>query len=223
MGGTSFDASLVRDGSPAMNTEGEIDRLRITLPMLDIATIGAGGGSIGWIDHGGLLRMGPASAGAAPGPACYGRGGERPTCTDADLLLGYLDPEFFAGGAMRLDRSRAVTAVREQIADPLGIDLEQAAAGMYGVINANMAHGVREITVKRGLDPREFPMVVAGGAGGIHACMIARELEIPTLWFRPRHRRCARRGCCCAISSTTSCAPVSAHWMASHPTNSRLS
>ncbi|MCP3993717.1 MAG: hydantoinase/oxoprolinase family protein [bacterium] len=181
MGGTSFDASLVRDGSPAMNTEGEIDRLRITLPMLDIATIGAGGGSIGWIDQGGLLRMGPASAGAVPGPACYSRGGERPTCTDADLLLGYLDPGFFAGGTMRLDRSRAERAVREQIADPLGIDLQLAAAGMYGVINANMAHGVREITIKRGLDPREFPMVVAGGAGGIHACMIARELEIPTL------------------------------------------
>jgi N-methylhydantoinase A len=181
MGGTSFDASLVRDGCPAMNTEGEIDRLRITLPMLDIATIGAGGGSIGWIDHGGLLRMGPASAGAAPGPACYGREGERPTCTDADLLLGYLDPEFFAGGTMSLDRSRAAMVVQDQIADPLGIDLDQAAAGMYGVINANMAHGVREITVKRGLDPREFPMVVAGGAGGIHACMIARELDIPTL------------------------------------------
>ena len=181
MGGTSFDASLVRDGAAATATEGEIDRLRIALPMLDIATIGAGGGSIGWIDEGGLLRMGPASAGALPGPACYGRGGERPTCSDADLVLGYLDPDFFAGGQMKLDRARAEAAIRAGVAEPLGLDLEEAAAGMYRVICANMAHGVREVTVKRGLDPREFPMVVAGGAGSLHACAIASELEIPTL------------------------------------------
>jgi N-methylhydantoinase A len=181
MGGTSFDASLVRDGHAATATEGEIDRLRIALPMLDITTIGAGGGSIGWIDKGGLLRMGPESAGAVPGPACYRRGGERPTCTDADLVLGYLDPEFFAGGKLPLDPERARRAVRDQIAQPLGMEVEEAAAGMYRVINANMAHGVRQITIRRGLDPREFPMVVAGGAGALHACMIAEELEIPTL------------------------------------------
>jgi len=181
MGGTSFDASLVRGGRAATSSGGEIDRLRIALPMLDIATIGAGGGSIGWIDEGGLLRMGPASAGASPGPACYGRGGERPTCTDADLVLGYLDPDFFAGGQMALDAQRARDAIRAGIAEPLGLDLEQAAAGMYRVINANMAHGVREITVKRGLDPREFPLVVAGGAGALHACMIARELGMGSL------------------------------------------
>ncbi|MHC4225011.1 MAG: hydantoinase/oxoprolinase family protein, partial [Planctomycetota bacterium] len=181
MGGTSFDASLVRDGVAAMATEGEIARLRIALPMLDIATIGAGGGSIGWIDEGGLLRMGPQSAGAAPGPACYGRGGKEPACTDADLVLGYLDPDFFAGGKLRLQTDRARDTIRERIATPLGLDLEEAAAGMYRVINTNMAHGVREITVKRGLDPREFPVVVAGGAGALHACMIAHELDIPTL------------------------------------------
>ncbi len=181
MGGTSFDASLVREGRAAMQSESEIDRLRIALPMLAITTIGAGGGSIGWIDEGGLLRMGPASAGAAPGPACYGRGGERPTCTDADLLLGYLDPAAFAGGKLALDEGRARAAIEREIAGPLGLDPEQAAAGMYRVINANMAHGVREITVERGLDPREFPMVVAGGAGALHACMIARELEIPRI------------------------------------------
>ncbi|MHC4608255.1 MAG: hydantoinase/oxoprolinase family protein, partial [Planctomycetota bacterium] len=107
MGGTSFDASLMRDGAAAMAAEGEIDRLRIALPMLDITTIGAGGGSIGWIDEGGLLRMGPRSAGAVPGPACYGRGGERPACTDADLVLGYLDPDYFAGGKLPLDPERA--------------------------------------------------------------------------------------------------------------------
>jgi N-methylhydantoinase A len=181
MGGTSFDASLVRGGSAETSSEGEIDRLRIALPMLSIATIGAGGGSIGWIDEGGLLRMGPASAGAAPGPACYGRGGEQATCTDADLALGYLDPDAFAGGRMRLDVERARAAIAERVAGPLGLSIEDAAAGMYRVINANMAHGVREVTVKRGLDPREFPLVIAGGAGGLHACMIAAELEIPTL------------------------------------------
>ena len=178
MGGTSFDASLVRDGEVALKTEGDIDRLRIALPMLDIVTIGAGGGSIGRIDAGGLLRMGPQSAGAEPGPACYGLGGERPTCTDADLLLGYLDPDSFAGGKLALNPELARRAVMEHVARPLGIDVEQAAAGMYRVINANMAHGVREITIKRGLDPREFTMVVAGGAGPIHACMIADELDI---------------------------------------------
>jgi len=185
MGGTSFDACLVRNGAPEMNHEGEIDRLRIALPMLAITTIGAGGGSIGWIDKGGLLRMGPESAGAVPGPACYCRGGERPACTDADLLLGYLAPGYFAGGTMQLDVARAEHAIREHVAEPLGVSMEEAAAGMYRVINTNMAHGVREITVKKGLDPREFPMVVAGGAGAVHACEIARELDIDTLLVPP--------------------------------------
>jgi len=179
MGGTSFDASLVRDRSVALKTEGDIDRLRIALPMLEIVTIGAGGGSIGWIDAGGLLRRGPQSAGAAPGPACYGLGGKQPTCTDADLILGYLDPASFAGGKLKLEPEPAHKAVEDHVARPLGIDVDRAAVGMYRVINTNMAHGVREITIKRGLDPREFPMVVAGGAGPIHACMIADELGIP--------------------------------------------
>jgi N-methylhydantoinase A len=185
MGGTSFDASLVRGGAAALANEGDIARLRIALPMLDITTIGAGGGSVGWIDEGGLLRMGPQSAGAFPGPVCYGRGGEQPACTDADLVLGYLDAAYFAGGAMPLDAQAARQAIGARIAGPLGLDVEEAAAGMYRVINANMAHGVREITVKRGLDPREFPMVVAGGAGSLHACMIATELEIPSLLVPP--------------------------------------
>ncbi|MHC4128788.1 MAG: hydantoinase/oxoprolinase family protein [Planctomycetota bacterium] len=185
MGGTSFDAALVRDGAAIVVTEGEINRYRIALPMLDIVTIGAGGGSIGWIDEGGLLRMGPQSAGADPGPACYARGGELPTCTDADLVLGYLDAEFFAGGRIRLDRDAAARALQEHIAGPLGLSLEAAAAGMYRVINTNMAQGVREISIKRGIDPREFPLVAAGGAGPLHACMICEELEIP-LFVVPR-------------------------------------
>lgn len=181
MGGTSFDASLVAGGDVALQSEGEIDRLRIAMPMLDIATIGAGGGSIGWIDASGLLRMGPQSAGADPGPACYGRGGEQPTCTDANLVLGYLEPSFFAGGRVELSPERARHAIEAHVAKPLGLDLEDAAAGMYRVINVNMAHGLRQITIKRGLDPREFPLVIAGGAGGLHACTIASELEIPTV------------------------------------------
>jgi N-methylhydantoinase A len=125
--------------------------------------------------------MGPESAGADPGPACYDRGGERPTCTDADLVLGYLDPELFAGGKMTLRPDLARRAIEEHVAQPLGLDVERAAAGMYRVINVNMAHGVREITIKRGLDPRDFPLVVAGGAGALHACMIADELDIPAV------------------------------------------
>ncbi len=185
MGGTSFDASLVRNGEAAMYQESDIERLRIALPMLAIITIGAGGGSVGWIDEGGLLRMGPESAGAAPGPACYGRGGAKPTCTDANVVLGYLDPGFFAGGAMTLDVDEARNAIQRDVADPLGVSIEEAASGMFRVINTNMAHGVREITVERGLDPRDFPIVVAGGAGSLHACMIARELEIPSLLVPP--------------------------------------
>jgi N-methylhydantoinase A len=181
MGGTSFDAALIKDKTPLVTTEGEINRLRLALPMLGIVTIGAGGGSIGWIDEGGLLRMGPQSAGAKPGPACYGLGGELPTATDADLILGYLDPNFFAGGKIHLNYEKAKVAIKTQIADKLHLDTVEAAAGMYQVINVNMASGVREVSVKRGYDPREFPLVVAGGAGPVHACMIALELEIPAM------------------------------------------
>jgi len=181
MGGTSFDAALIKNQTPLVTTEGEINRLRLALPMLNIVTIGAGGGSIGWIDEGGLLRMGPQSAGAKPGPACYNLGGEFPTCTDADLVLGYLDKDYFAGGKLPLNEEKAVQAIKTHIADKLGMDVIEAAAGMYHVINVNMAAGVREVSVKRGEDPREFPLVVAGGAGPNHACLIALELEIPIM------------------------------------------
>ncbi len=181
MGGTSFDAALIKNRSPLVTTEGEINRLRLALPMLDIVTIGAGGGSIGWIDDAGLLRMGPQSAGAKPGPACYDLGGELPTCTDADLLLGYLDKDYFAGGKIPLNQEKALRAIKTHLADKLKMDVIEAAAGMYRVINVNMAAGVREVSIKRGQDPRDFPLVVAGGAGPNHACMIALELEIPVL------------------------------------------
>jgi len=181
MGGTSFDASLVKDKTPMVTTSGEINRLRLALPMLNVVTIGAGGGSIGWIDEGGLLKMGPHSAGAKPGPACYDLGGELPTCTDADLVLGYLDTDFFAGGRIPLNLKNSQDAIQTHIAKPLKFDLEEAAAGMYSVINVNMAAAVREVSVKQGFDPRDFPLVVAGGAGPNHACMIALELEIPVM------------------------------------------
>jgi N-methylhydantoinase A len=178
MGGTSFEASLAM-GEPVVITEGEIDRHRIALPMLGIHTIGAGGGSIGWIDEGGMLRMGPASAGADPGPACYGKGGSKPCSTDANLVLGYLDPGYFAGGKMKLDLEASRKAILTHIAKPMRMSLEDAAAGMYRIICTNMAQGVREVSIKRGHDPREFPLIAAGGAGPIHSCLICDELEMP--------------------------------------------
>lgn len=178
MGGTSFEASIAV-GAPLLKNDGEIARHRIALPMLDIHTIGAGGGSIGWLDEGGLLRMGPHSAGADPGPACYGRGGRLPTTTDANVVLGYLDPRYFAGGRMQLDSGAARRAIDEHIARPMGLSIEQAAAGMYRVACNNMAQGVREVTIKRGFDPREFPLIPGGGAGPIHGCLICTELQVP--------------------------------------------
>ena len=178
MGGTSFEAS-VAVGAPLLVNDGEIARHKIALPMLDIHTIGAGGGSIGWLDPGGMLRMGPHSAGADPGPACYMKGGTLPASTDANLVLGYLDPDYFAGGRMRLSVEAAREAVRRHLAEPMGLSVEGAAAGMFRVVCNNMAQGVREVTIKRGWDPREFPFVAAGGAGPIHSCQICNELQIP--------------------------------------------
>ncbi|NUM51902.1 MAG: hydantoinase/oxoprolinase family protein [Flavobacteriales bacterium] len=179
MGGTSFDAALVIDNQCVTGTEGNINRYRIALPSLDIITIGAGGGSIGWINEGGLLQMGPQSAGALPGPVCYNRGGEFPTCTDADLILGYLNPNFFAGGKLKLDKAKAEKAISEKLAKKLGLNVLETAAGMYRIINSNMAQGVRQISIERGYDPREFLFIVAGGAGSIHSSEICKELEIP--------------------------------------------
>ncbi|MBI2962011.1 MAG: hydantoinase/oxoprolinase family protein [Betaproteobacteria bacterium] len=185
MGGTSFDTALVRDRTPLVTTDGQIDGLPVALSMLDIHTVGAGGGSIAWVDAGGMLRVGPQSAGAKPGPVCYGLGGAEPTCTDADLVLGYLDPDYFLGGRMKLDVRGAREAIKTAIADPLGISVEKAALGIFDVINVNMAEAIREVSVKRGFDPREFPLVVAGGAGPIHCAAIALELGISSI-FVPR-------------------------------------
>lgn len=178
MGGTSFDVALVRDGQPLLTSDSEIGGYRVALPMLDIHTVGAGGGSLAWVDSGGILRVGPQSATANPGPACYGRGGQNPTSTDADLILGYLNPTMFGDGAFDLDLEAARRAVQEKVGDPLGLGLLEAAEGIYRVVNATMAEAINEVSVKRGFDPREFTLVVAGGAGPIHAVAIAQELGI---------------------------------------------
>ena len=176
MGGTSLDISLASDGEPREVTEGRVGRYATALPMIDIRTLGAGGGSIARIDAGGGLRVGPQSAGAAPGPACYGKGGTLPTCTDVDLLLGYLDPGYFLGGRMPLLREPAERAVREHLAEPLGISVEDAAVAAFEVINAGMASGIRDMIVDHGLDPEAMPLVVGGGAGPVHGAAVAVEL-----------------------------------------------
>ncbi|MBM5810897.1 MAG: hydantoinase/oxoprolinase family protein [Gammaproteobacteria bacterium] len=181
MGGTSFDVALIRDAEPAVTTEGGLGGHRIATPILDIHSIGAGGGSIAWIDSGGMLDVGPKSAGAEPGPACYGRGGTQPTVTDAQYILGYLDPALFEQGELDFDAAAAARVIQERIAGPLGMDVVSAAAGVYEIINNKMAAALGVVSVQRGYDPREFVLVVAGGAGPIHAAPIARELGIPLI------------------------------------------
>jgi N-methylhydantoinase A len=149
----------------------------LALPMVDVHTIGAGGGSVAWRDAGGALRVGPRSAGAVPGPACYGRGGEEPTVTDANLLLGYLDADSALAGGVELDREAAERAVGG-LADSLGLSLEDAAAGIVRVASAEMAGAVRVMTVERGIDPRDLALLAFGGAGPLHACAIAEELDM---------------------------------------------
>ena len=151
MGGTSYDVSLVRAGEVQVTHSGEVNRHSVSLPMIDVHTIGAGGGSIGWLDEGGLLHMGPQSAGAEPGPAAYGRGGTEPTCTDADVVLGYIDPGYFLGGRMPLRVDLAQRAIEERIAAPLGLGVVEAAAAMYDVINLVMAAGTKDMTLARGV------------------------------------------------------------------------
>lgn len=175
MGGTSNDVAVVRRGEPLIASEGAIGPYPVRTPMVDISTIGAGGGSIAWIDGAGGLRVGPRSAGAEPGPACYGRGGDQATVTDASLLLGYLNPARFAGGLMTLDVAAAEHALGA-IGRRLGLDAVAAAAGIHRVINARMADQIRLVTIKRGYDPRQFALVVLGGAGPVHGVPLAEEM-----------------------------------------------
>ncbi|EXJ17164.1 hydantoinase/oxoprolinase family protein [Imhoffiella purpurea] len=174
MGGTSTDVALI-DGEPRLTTAGRIAGYPVALPMVDMHTIGAGGGSIAQVDAGGLLLVGPESAGADPGPACYGRGGLQPTVTDANLVLGRLDPEGFLGGRMRLDVEAARSAVG-RLADRLDLGIEEVALGIVRIANEHMARALRVISVQRGLDPRDFVLTSFGGAGGLHVCALAEAL-----------------------------------------------
>ncbi|MGD9163879.1 MAG: hydantoinase/oxoprolinase family protein [Chromatiales bacterium] len=174
MGGTSTDVALI-DGAPRLTREGRIGPWPVAVPMVDMHTIGAGGGSIARLDEGGMLQVGPESAGADPGPACYGRGGSQPTVTDANLLLGRLRPEAFLGGRMALDRQAAVRAVGG-LGETMGLSLEAAAEGIIRVANEHMARALRVISVQRGIDPRGYTLVSFGGAGGLHVCALADTL-----------------------------------------------
>lgn len=178
MGGTSFDITLTKDGQANVNKNIDFLRYRIGIPMIQVETLGAGGGSIGWIDSMGLMQMGPQSAGSEPGPACYGQGGEQPTTTDANLTLGYLNGDGLVGGRLPLDTEKARNAIKTHLADPLEISVEKAAYGMFTIVNNNMVNAIRRVSVERGYDPRDFVLMGAGGATGAHITALAREMGI---------------------------------------------
>ena len=181
MGGTSFDITLTKGGSTNLNKNVDFLRYRIGVPMIQVETLGAGGGSIGWIDEMGLLQVGPQSAGANPGPACYSKGGEKPTVSDANLVLGYLNPDGLIGGKLPLNYENAFNSIEKNIAKPLGIEVEKAAYGIFTIVNSNMVNGIRRVTVERGYDPRDFVLVAGGGATGAHITALAKEMGIDTV------------------------------------------
>ena len=197
MGGTTAKASLVNNGKVSVTTEYEVGgsgNVRrwlqgtgypIKVPVVDLAEVSAGGGSIAWLDDAGGLRVGPQSAGASPGPACYGLGGQDPTVTDADAVLGYLDPGHFLGGRMALSLDGASKAIEKTVGEPLALDLMQAAQGIVDIVNSNMADAIRMISIERGHDPREYALVAFGGAGPVHAGRIGEELGIKKVIIPP--------------------------------------
>ena len=186
MGGTSADIAVVREGEPQMTRSFDLEwGMPIRFPSIDVVSIGAGGGSIAWLDPAGYPRSGPQSAGADPGPACYGKGGEEPTNTDAQLVLGRVSNDLFLEGRMQLDADRSAEALRRRIAEPLGLSLEDAAEGVLKIANANMVKAIRLVTVESGFDPREFGLVAFGGAGALHAVDLARELQMPEVIVPP--------------------------------------
>jgi N-methylhydantoinase A len=190
MGGTTAKFCVIDQGQPLTALEFEVDRryrfkkgsgLPVKVPVIEMIEIGAGGGSVAYIDALGLLKVGPESAGAEPGPVCYGRGGSEPTVTDADLVLGYLDPDYFLGGQLKIDLAAARRAIEERIAGPLGLSVEEAAWGIHQVVNESMANAARIHTLERGKDPRRFPVFAFGGAGPVHGFRIAQALGSPAL------------------------------------------
>ncbi len=194
MGGTTAKAGLIENGTPRVTKEYEVGGSAATTehgsrgsgypirtPVIDLVEIGAGGGSIAWIDSGGILRVGPRSAGADPGPVCYGQGGTEPTITDANLVLGRISPDYFLGGEMELDVHEARHAIKAKCADPLGMDVDEIALGIVEIANSAMVGALRQVSVQRGYDPRDFLLVAFGGAGPVHANRLAAELEMPTV------------------------------------------
>ena len=204
MGGTTAKTSLIRDGEPTMApgyyVGGYASGHPVMLPMIDVVEVGAGGGSIAWIDEIGALKVGPQSAGADPGPICYRGGGTEPTITDANVVLGRLDPDNFLGGQMKLDAEAAARGIREKIATPLKMELTAAAQAILDISISTMSLAVREVSVKKGFDPRDFVLVAAGGAGPLHIAAVARELHVPKVivplfpshFLRARHAACRR-------------------------------
>jgi N-methylhydantoinase A len=189
MGGTTAKASLIKDFHPEVTSHyyvgGYVSGHPMMLPVVDIVEVGNGGGSIAWIDPAGGLKVGPQSASAAPGPACYGQGGGEPTVTDANLIVGRIDPEYFLGSGIRLQRDKAAAAIEEKVAKPLGLSLEEAALGILTIANFNMSLAVRAVSVEKGYDPRDCALVPSGGGGALHAPAIARELAVPRIIIPP--------------------------------------
>ena len=204
MGGTSTDVALLQSGEPRLASESIVHGYPIKAPTLDIHTVGAGGGSIAHVDSGGLLKVGPRSAGADPGPVCYDRGNDAPTVTDANVVLGTLHPTHLLGGRMPIRRDRAIAAI-ERLARRLGMETMETAQGILSVVTANMAKAIRVISVQRGHDPRDYTLMAFGGAGPLHAARLARELEIRRVLV-PRNP-----GILCAIGLLFDpiCAPIS--------------
>ncbi len=194
MGGTTAKAGLIREGKPSVTRNfrvggkfsvGSRTGEPIKIPVIDLAEVGAGGGSIAWVDAGGGLQVGPQSAGAAPGPACYGFGGDQPTVTDANVVLGYLNPDYFLGGKMRIHPEKSRQAIARQVAEKLKLDVITAARGIYEIANSHMGSAVRVVTVQRGIDPRAYAVMAFGGAGPVHIVKVAEQFEIPTMIVPP--------------------------------------
>jgi N-methylhydantoinase A len=179
MGGTTAKAGIVEGGEPRIVPRFQAGEFLVTTPSLDLVEIGAGGGSIAWIDKSGLLKVGPQSAGADPGPACYPKGGSLPTVTDADVMLGWLNPDFFVGGKFHLNSAAAAQVINRHIAEPLKLDPIEAAYGIIKIVSSEMVEALRLVTVARGEDPRDYVLVAFGGAGPVHAALLAQELKIP--------------------------------------------
>lgn len=179
MGGTTAKAGIIEGGEPRIVPRFQAGEWLVTTPSLDLVEIGSGGGSIAWIDKSGMLKVGPQSAGADPGPACYPNGGKAPTVTDADVALGWLNPDFFLGGKFKLNAAAAASAIAKQVAEPLGLELIEAANGIIKIVSSQMVEALRLVTVSRGEDPRDYVLVAFGGAGPVHAALLAEELKIP--------------------------------------------